>query len=341
MNAEKGNMKLSELGEFGLIDILTRDMIHEPDGVIKGVGDDTAVLKVGGGAWLLFTTDMIVEGVHFSLDYSTFYHVGWKALAVNLSDIAAMGGRPTHALVSLAVPPRVEPAELVELYQGLREAARVHGVNIVGGDTVSNPERLVLNVTLLGEVGAGEAVYRSGARPGDKVYVTGALGAPAAGLYLFQNPALPCSPEAGEYCRRAHTAPLPRVAAGRFLARFGASAMDDISDGLASEMHEICGASGVGCLIRREEVPIDPRVRAVAERAGVDPVEWALFGGEDLELVFTAGLQVEERLKREAGGEGIEIYPVGVITASGGVCLEQPGGDVLPLPRGGYDHFIK
>lgn len=341
MNTEKEKMKLSELGEFGLIELLTRDMIHNPDGLIKGVGDDTAVLKVGKGVWLLFTADMMVEGVHFSLDYSTFYQVGWKALAVNLSDIAAMGGRPTHALVALAIPPRAKPSELLELYQGLREAARAHGVNIVGGDTVSNPERLVLNVTLLGEVGAGEAVYRSGASPGDKVYVTGTLGAPAAGLYLFQNPALPCSPEAAEYCRRAHTTPQPRVAAGRFLACCGASAMDDISDGLASEMHEICGTSSVGCLIRREEVPIDPRVREVAARAGVDPLEWALFGGEDLELVFTVGPQVEERLKKEAAAEGIKIYPVGVITASGGVCLEQPGGAILPLPRGGYDHFSK
>lgn len=334
-------MKLSELGEFGLIDILTKDLIHNPAGVIKGAGDDTAVLEVGGDIWLLFTTDMMVEGVHFSLDYSTFRQVGWKALAVNLSDIAAMGGRPTHALVSLAVSPRLKPPDLLELYDGLREAAGAHGVNIVGGDTVGNPDRLVLNVALLGEVAAGKAVYRSGALPGDKVYVTGDLGAPAAGLYLFQNPALPCSPEAADYCRRAHTAPNPRVGAGRFLARCGVSSMDDISDGLASEMHEICGASGVGCLIRREDVPIDPRVREVAGKAGIDPLEWALFGGEDLELVFTAGPEAEEMIKREARGEGIKVYPVGVITASGGVCLEQPGGKVLPLPRGGFDHFRK
>lgn len=334
-------MKLSELGEFGLIDLLTRDMIYNPGGVIKGVGDDTAVLAAGRGTWLLFTADMMVEGVHFSLDYSTFRQVGWKALAVNLSDIAAMGGRPTHSVVSLAVPPRLDSSSLLELYDGLREAAKMYRVNIVGGDTVSNPERLVLNVALLGEVEEGKAVYRSGARPGDGVYVTGALGAPAAGLYLFQNPDLPCAPEAADYCRRAHAAPQPRVGAGVFLARCGVSSMDDISDGLASEMHEICGASGVGCLIRGEDVPVDPRVRAVAERAGVDPLEWALFGGEDLELVFTAGQEVGERIKREAAGEGIKIYRVGEITASGGVRLERPGGEIVPLPRGGYDHFRK
>jgi len=334
-------MKLFELGEFGLIDLLTGDMIHNPAGVIKGVGDDTAVLAVGGGPWLLFTTDMMVEGIHFSLDWSTFRQVGWKALAVNLSDIAAMGGRPTHAVVSLAVPPRLEPSALVELYEGLREAARTYGVNIVGGDTVGNPERLVLNVALLGEVEAGKAVYRSGARPGDGVYVTGTLGAAAAGLHLFQNPDLSCPPDAADYCRRAHCAPRPRVEAGLLLARCGVSAMDDISDGLASEMHEICGAGGVGCLIRREDVPVDSRVRAVAEGAGVDPVEWALFGGEDLELVFTAGPEAEEGIEREAAGEGIKIYRVGEITARAGVHLVGPGGEILPLPRGGYDHFKK
>ncbi|MCL6634422.1 MAG: thiamine-phosphate kinase [Peptococcaceae bacterium] len=334
-------MKLSELGEFGLIDLLNRDLICNPAGVIKGVGDDAAVLKSAGGAWLLFTTDMMVEGVHFSLAYSTFRQVGWKALAVNLSDIAAMGGRPAHALVSLAVPPRLEPGDLVELYEGLREAARTYGVNIVGGDTVGHPERLVVSVALLGEVEAGRAVYRSGARPGDRVYVTGTLGAPAAGLHLFQNPHLPCSREAADFCRRAHAAPRPRVWEGRFLARRGISAMDDISDGLASEMHEICGASGVGCLIRPEQVPIDPRVREVAARAGVDPLQWALYGGEDLELVFTAEPGVGENIRQEAAGEELALYQVGVITAAGGVCLERPGGEVLPLPRGGYDHFRK
>jgi len=331
-------MNLSELGEFGLINILTRDLTYGK-GVIKGVGDDTAVLETGGDKWLLFTTDMMVEGVHFSLDYSTMSQVGWKLLAVNLSDIAAMGGRPTHALISVAVPPRFEPSEIIELYKGLKKAAEEYGVNIVGGDTVSSPERLVLNVALLGEVAAGMAVYRSGARPGDHVYVTGALGAPAAGLYLFQKPALPCSPQSADYCRLAHTAPRPKVEAGRFLASCGVSSMDDISDGLASEMHEICESSGVGCLIRASDIPVDPRVREIAEQSGLDPLNWALFGGEDLELVFTAGLEAEEKIKRHAGKAGIQVYRVGVITVSRDVCLEDPDGKIVPLPRGGYDHF--
>jgi len=333
-------MSLSELGEFGLIDILTRDFTYGA-GVVKGVGDDTAVLEVSGDKWLLFTTDMMVEGIHFSLDYSTMFQVGWKLLAVNLSDIAAMGGRPTHALISAAIPPRLNPSELVELYRGLRKSADEYGVNLVGGDTVSNHERLVLNVALLGEVEAGKAVYRSGARPGDRVYVTGTLGASAAGLYLFQNPALSCSPQSADYCKQAHAVPRPRVDAGKFLAHQAVTSMDDISDGLASEIHEICKSSGVGCLIRAAGVPVDPRVREVAALAGIDPVEWALFGGEDFELVFTVSPEHQERMYSSAGAAGIKVYQVGEITDSPEVVLKKADGEVVQLQRGGYDHFCK
>lgn len=334
-------MKLSELGEFNLIKLLTKDLVCDPRSIIRGVGDDTAVLKTGAGVWLLFTTDMMVEGVHFSLSYSTWQQVGWKALAVNLSDIAAMGGRPTHSLVSLGIPYGLEPDALVELYAGLREAAKKYRVNIVGGDTVSSPRQLVINVVLLGEVEAGKAVYRSGARPGDRVYVTGTLGAPAAGLHLFKDSELSCSPEVEEYCRKAHTMPQPRVEAGSILAGCGISAMDDISDGLASEMHEICDASGVGCIIREQDLPVDRRVRVVAGKAGVDPLEWVLFGGEDLELVCTAGPDAEKKMKKALAGKDVKIRNVGEITASGKVMLERYNGEVIALSRGGYDHFLR
>ncbi len=332
-------MNFNQLGEFGLIDILTRDTIYKPEEVIKGVGDDTAVLKVDGNKWLLFTTDLMVEGVHFVLGYSTLRQVGWKAMAVNLSDIAAMGGRPAHAVVSLAVPPRLKPSDLVELYQGMKEACEVYKVNIVGGDTVGNPERLVLNVALLGEVMAGKAVYRSGARPGDKLYVTGALGASEAGLHLLRNPELPCPKEAADYCRKAHAAPIPRVDEGGYLAGCGVSSMQDISDGLASELHHICKSSGVGCLVRQVDIPVDARVRSVAEKAGIDAVKWALFGGEDLELLFSASREVEEKISDEYTGSETICYPIGIVTDGGGVRLEQADGKIVPLDRGGYDHF--
>ncbi|MCG9968134.1 thiamine-phosphate kinase [Pelotomaculum terephthalicicum JT] len=333
-------MNLAQLGEFGLIDLLTRDFSYGT-GVVKGVGDDTAVLEADGDKWLLFTTDMMVEEIHFSLNYCTLSQVGWKLLAVNVSDIAAMGGRPTHAVISAAIPARLKPEEIIDLYQGLKGAAGEYGVNLVGGDTVSSQERLVLNVALLGEVEAGRAVYRDGARPGDSVYVTGTLGASAAGLYLFQNPELPCSPQSADYCRQAHAVPRPRLEAGSFLAGCGVTAMNDISDGLASEMHEICKSSGVGCLIRETSIPVDSRVREAAACAGLDPVNWALFGGEDFELVFTVSADVKEKMKRAAGAAGIKVYQVGVITGPPDVILEKAGGAVVPLQRGGYDHFSK
>ncbi|MCL2766882.1 MAG: thiamine-phosphate kinase, partial [Peptococcaceae bacterium] len=165
-------MKLSQIGEFGLIDLLTGDL-SEGHGVIQGVGDDTAVISVSRDKWLLFTTDMMVEGVHFSFDYSTPEQVGWKLLAVNVSDIAAMGGLPTQAVISLAIPNHISVDQMEALYRGLKEAAEVYRVSLVGGDTVGGKERLVLNLALLGEVTAGQVVYRRGAKPGDLVFVTG------------------------------------------------------------------------------------------------------------------------------------------------------------------------
>ncbi len=335
-----GGIKLADLGEFGLIELLGRDLIFNPGSVVQGIGDDTAVLEApGAGSWLLFTTDMLVEGIHFSLAYSTYRQVGWKSLAVNLSDIAAMGGRPTHALVSLGIPPECDPAGLEELYEGLRDAARTYGVNVVGGDTVKNPERLVVNVALLGEVGKGRAVYRSGAVPGESLYVTGKLGAAAAGLFLWQNPSLDCPAEAASFCKLAHCAPRPRLEWGRLLAQCGVSSLDDISDGLASELHEICAASGVGCVIWAEAVPVDPRVRTIARLAAKDPLEWALFGGEDFELLFTASAAAESAVLQAAQAGRVEVQKIGVVTREPGVLMEEPGGRVVPLMRGGYDHF--
>lgn len=333
-------MKLTEIGEFGLIGRLTGNFSYDPSRVIKGVGDDTAVLKAGDGRWLLFSTDMMVEEIHFSFDYCTARQVGKKALAVNVSDIFAMGGLPTFAVVSIALPPDVAVGKVVEMYEGMKEAAKVYNVNIVGGDTVKTPERLVINVALLGEVEAGRAVYRSGARAGDLIYVTGTLGAAAAGLYLLQNPVPDCAPEVAVYCRMAHCEPVPNANAGRILAGCGVTAMEDISDGLASEMYQICGASGVGCRIEAKDVPIDPRVRAVAGYAGIDPLEWALFGGEDYKLVFTAAPAAEEDIGHALASAGVGMHRVGKISqADEGMSLIMPDRRTVSLPRGGHDHF--
>ncbi|HHW45130.1 MAG TPA: thiamine-phosphate kinase [Desulfotomaculum sp.] len=333
-------MKLHELGEFGLIKRLSGDLLSRPAEVIRGAGDDAAVLQLDGSLWTLLTTDMLVEGVHFSLEWASPVQVGIKTVAVNVSDIAAMGGWPAHAVISLGLPERSTVEEIDELYRGIRQAAGEYGVNIVGGDTVKSPDRLVINLTLLGYVEAGRAVFRSGAGVGDRIYVTGGLGASAAGLFLCRHPALPVDPAVATCLRRAHLEPRARLAAGRLLSAAGVTAMDDISDGLAGELMEICRASGVGCLVREEAIPVDPRVRAVADLAGVDPLQWVLSGGEDFELLFTVppGLAGPVEVKLAAAGEN--CYCIGeVIPAGSGLLLERAGGRVVPLQARGYDHF--
>lgn len=336
---EADGLKLSALGEFGLIERLTRELINDPGQVVCGAGDDAAVLRAAGPDQLLFTTDMLVEEVHFSLAWAMVEQVGVKALAVNVSDIAAMGGRPAHAVISLGIPERITVEELDGLYRGLRRTAREYGVNLVGGDTVASPDRLVINVALLGLVEPGRAVYRSGARPGDLIYVTGSLGKSAAGLYLCRHPEMPVAPEAAAFVRHAHLEPCARVRAGRLLAGAGATAMDDISDGLAGELGEICRASGAGCRVRAGAVPIDARVRQVAAMAGSDPLNWALHGGEDFELLFTVSPAIAARMEDKMVQAGETASLIGVIVpAKEGMKIEKDG-IWLPLPVQGYDHF--
>ncbi|OAT79961.1 thiamine-phosphate kinase [Desulfotomaculum copahuensis] len=334
-------MNLSALGEFGLIERLARDLPNNPGQVVCGAGDDAAVLQAAGPDQLLFTTDMLVEEVHFSLTWATAEQVGVKALAVNVSDIAAMGGRPAYAVISLGVPERVTVEELDALYRGLRRTAREYGVNLVGGDTVACPDRLVINVALLGLVEPGRAVYRGGARPGDLIYVTGSLGKSAAGLFLCRHPETPVVPEAAAFARLAHLEPCARVQAGRLLAAAGVGAMDDISDGLAGELGEICRASGAGCRVRAGAVPVDPRVRLVAAAAGCDPLDWALYGGEDFELLFTVSPAGAARMEDKMAQAGEAVSLIGEITPAGDGMKIETGGVWRPLPARGYDHFLR
>jgi len=336
-------VKLSDLGEFGLIDLCARDLVHNPRNVLKAVGDDAAVLKAGDGKCLLFTTDMLVEGVHFSLSYFSLREVGWKSLAVNISDIAAMGGIPTHALVSIGISAKFSVEEVESIYTGLRECARRWQVNVVGGDTVKSPGPLVINVALLGEVEEERVVYRSGARPGDYICVTGSLGASAAGLYVLQNHETAWLQRVKSFVRRAHLLPAPRVQEGRVLASTGAvSAMDDISDGLAGDIGHICAASGVGCILEASEIPISQEVIEAARIAGRDPLDWALYGGEDFELLFTVRPEAFSKVERALAGIGEKSYfkKRGKIPGDRGACyIRLSDGSLEPLAKKAYNHF--
>ncbi|MFH1596068.1 MAG: thiamine-phosphate kinase [Pseudomonadota bacterium] len=273
--------------EAALIAALHERFGPAPPEVILGIGDDCAAISLDGSDYLLWTMDTLVEGVHFDLSYTPLEKLGWKALAVNLSDIAAMGGEPRYALLSLGWPPRRDRAGALTLADGLARAAREYGVAVIGGDTVASPGGLAVTLTLTGVVDAAQMLRRAGAQAGDLVYVTGTLGEAAAGLEILKR-GVEMDQELKEALIEAHLAPRPQLQAGRVLARQGlATALIDLSDGVATDLSHLCRASGVGARIRGAAVPISAGLAAAASLLGRDPLQLALTGGEDYQLLFT------------------------------------------------------
>lgn len=300
--------KLSHLGEFGLIESLKKFQNLLPR-VVKGIGDDAAVLKVKGGRQLLFTTDMMVEGVHF-LRRMNARSVGHKALACNVSDIAAMGGEPVFAVVSLGVPGNIQARYVKGLYAGMWAVARDFGVSIVGGDTVRS-DKIIVNIALLGEVEKTKLVRRQGARPGDWIFVSGPLG--------------------GSLRSGRHLNFTPRVREARFLVKkFKPSAMMDLSDGLAGDLAHILKASCVGALIEEKLIPC---------HRGVTPMR-ALADGEDFELLLTMPSARARKLLEYRGPEGYRFYPIGVVRPRReGFRIVRAMGGTEPVTAQGFRHF--
>jgi thiamine-monophosphate kinase len=335
---------LRQLGERALIERL-RGLVPGGPGVLVGLGDDTAVLAVTAGRALLATTDLLIEGVHFRRARAGPRDIGWKAIAVNLSDIAAMGGTPRYALVGLALTPATEAAAVEDLYRGMQEVAGPHGVAIVGGDTAASPHGWMLCVTVLGEH-AGAPRRRAAGEPGDLVCVTGALGASAAGLALLEGGrdaarAAGLGAEAEGAALRAHLRPVPRVAEGGWLgAAEGVHAMMDLSDGLATDLGHVGRESGLGARVWVERLPIAPAARAVAAALGADARAWAAAGGEDYELLLTCAPAAADALARGLrAATGTELTVVGELTSGPGpVAFLDAGG--APVAVGtGYEHF--
>ncbi|EGO64284.1 thiamine-phosphate kinase [Acetonema longum] len=331
---------IKTVGEFGLINILKEGTIVTPETVRTGIGDDAAAYCPAPGSLQLLTTDMLVETIHFKRHYMTAWQLGYKSMAVNISDIAAMGGAPRHAVVSIAIPPQISVEYIQELYQGMKAICHRYGVNIIGGDTVSIPDYLAINVTLTGEVTPERIVLRSGAREGDKVIVTGMLGDAAAGLAWL---------DYGDWRKaggaerisalvQAHLQPEPQVQIGQLAACFGATSMNDISDGLASEANEIAKASGVALCLQQEAVPVSPAVEMTAGFFNRDVLDYALFGGEDYQLVFT--MPVANLTKLRAAHPELPLTVVGEVTGTGPAVylLNRQGESQLLEPRG-YNHF--
>lgn len=303
-----------------------------------GIGDDAAVVELPGGDLLLITTDLLMEDVHFRLHWGEFAQLGWKALAQNLSDIAAMGGTPTHAVIALGLPPSVSTDQAAELYRGISELARKTDVDIVGGDTIRSSGPLTLGVTVFGRVAASELLTRGGGHPGDALFVTGALGAAAAGMHLLDS-GRPV-PEALRPALLAQLQPQPRLAPARALATAGCvTAMMDLSDGVATDLHRLCRRSGTGAVVERDSLPVAPVVPAACAwlaEGGVNctPLELALCGGEDFELLLAAPSAAEEALRARIAP--LPLTRIGRLTASPDVLLRDAGDTPLPW---GFTHF--
>ncbi len=325
--------------EWDLIKALSREFGPAPPGVILGIGDDCAAIEIPGPDYLLWTVDTLVEGVHFDLAYTSLAQLGWKSLTVNLSDIAAMGGAPVAALLSLGWPPDRDRCGALQFAAGLAQAAREFGGAVIGGDTVSSPTGLTVTITLTGRVPATQMLRRSGAQSGDLIFVTGPLGEAAAGLKILRQD-LTMPPELKVALTEAQLRPRPQLRAGRLLAQEGlATALIDTSDGIATDLYHICRASGVGARLPAAGVPVSPRVRAAAPHLGCDPLDLALYGGEDYLLLFTCPPEVAGRLPAAFSRAGLPApLPLGRINDGDRVILETPAGEVDISGRG-YDHF--
>ncbi len=335
-------MLVRQIGEFGLIGRISAMLAGQAAGVVRGIGDDVAVLDTSGPEYLLATCDIQVEGVHFTRQTMTPYQLGRKVTAINVSDIAAMGGDPRWALVSLAIPEDTEVAYVDELYRGMREQAVLAGASIVGGNLSSMKSGIVVDFTLLGVIAPERLILRSTARAGDAILLTGSPGESRAGLELIRRPELAVSSASRQKLLERHLCPQPRLAEGRLLARSGlVTAMIDVSDGVVGDLCHICEASGKGAEIEAASLPVSMAVSEAARLAGVDALEWILSGGEDYELLFTASPKaVPDLQKMLLDGIGTSCAQIGRITAGiGEPRLLLADGRRITLSVKGWDHF--
>jgi thiamine-monophosphate kinase len=347
-------MRLSELGEDSFLRELQKRFSSGDPRVVLGIGDDAAVIDPPEGERLILTTDSLVEDVHFSRRWMPPRFLGRKAVAVNASDVAAMGGEPFAVLLSLAVPAASEAEALWQIVEGVEERARELGMSLVGGNLASSPGGIVVDVTAVGSTISRRALKRSGARPGDGIYLSGKIGASATGLKLLERGAalapgggilVPDGLRAGpiplaEACIRAQLDPEPRLSLGSELNRKRiATACIDVSDGLALDLHRLCRASGVGARIEEASLPISPGLLAWERWWKRDLTAAALGGGEDYELLFTSGS--EEKIEKLRKRLALAITRIGVATRKEGVELVSRGGAREPLPPSGWNHFGK
>lgn len=338
-------MDLSKLGEFGLISRFQSRLKYSSSQVIQGIGDDCAVLSLNNGNYQVLTTDALVENVHFKLKTSTPEQLGWKTLAVNISDIAAMGGQPKFAVISLGIPKSFSVDFLDRFYKGLNQASQKYKVVLVGGDTVSSPKHLFINLALLGETFKKRVFTRSGARPGDGVFVTGTLGDSALGIRILESRRKKWKGSEAHRKKliQRHLKPEPRVKEAAWLAQssYKVTSMIDISDGLTQDLGHILKVAKVGAELSESAIPISKPLLKYSFINDLPALEFALSGGEDYELLFTLAPEDVTNLNKESITKVDQpVTQIGVITAKKGIRLISKTGrsKILQRPMG-FTHF--
>ncbi|WP_319229716.1 thiamine-phosphate kinase [Draconibacterium orientale] len=343
MNKERKQTNISELGEFGLIDRLTKAITIKNESTVKGVGDDAAILDFKEKQ-VVVSSDLLTEGIHFNLMYVPLKHLGYKAVVVNLSDIFAMNAIPKQVTVSMAVSGKFSVEALEELYEGIHLACEQYNVDLVGGDTTSSLTGLTLSITAIGEAEKGDIVMRSGAKPNDILCVSGDLGGAYMGLQLLErenevfkvNENMRPKLDGYDYILERQLKPEARGDIIAAFKRLGIkpTSMIDISDGLSSEIMHLCKNSGVGCSLFEDKVPMDYQTKQMAEELNINPLVAALNGGEDYELLFTLPLEDYEKIKNDP-----DFTVIGHMTEAGeGVNLQTTGGSSIPLEAQGWNH---
>jgi thiamine-monophosphate kinase len=330
--------QVSDIGEFGLIERIRARKSNRDEDLVVGIGDDCAVVRRGPVLEVL-TTDCLVQGTHFEENWLSMNDIGWKAIAVNVSDVAAVGGLPRHALVTLFLPDDFAAKQVDDLYSGMEECGEVMGVSVVGGDIVRTVGPFAISVTLSGVCERDQLVLRSGARQDDIIVVSGTLGQASVGMRLLHEGWAPGDASAEE-CVKRFRRPVPRLNESRTIVQtLLPSSMIDISDGLLSDLWHVMDSSGVGATLDADSIPVGDCVMDYFEGDREEALSQAMAGGEDYELLFTINSRHEEQLVEVGQSLGVDLTSIGKITAKGtGVKLSSEGGE-RELGRAGFDHF--
>lgn len=333
-------MNLKDIGEFGFIKRIIPGSLNDTRNIIRAIGDDAAVFTVGNGEYIVLTTDLLVERVHFIKESMTGYQLGYKSLAVNLSDIAAMGAVPQHAFVSIGIPKETSIEYLDEIYRGMKELAKQYHVNILGGDTTSSKVDLIINVAVTGVGKKNTLSYRNTAKDGDIIFCTGFLGDSKAGLDFILKSKQPVK----DYEKRlveAHLLPRPHIEEGMFLAKSGTvHACIDVSDGLSSDLMHIAEESNVGFILNEETIPVSTDLVKYCNEHGYCAIDYALTGGEDYVLVCTVDPAKAQKLEKYFNKSFRRpLYRIGAITQEKKYLIKKNNDLLMDVKPKGWDHF--